>query len=84
MNVFSSMSYVEDIKVRHLYRVLSPSAHVLLSFCVELVLLTFSTVFMRVQVVRCPVHIFVAGWFQRTTVDHHYRLQTLSGGPRLF
>ena len=23
------------IKVRHLYRVLSPSAHVLLSFCVE-------------------------------------------------
>ena len=25
---------------------------------------------MRVQVVRCPVHIFVVVWFQRTTVDH--------------
>ena len=51
------------IKVHHLYRVSSPSAHVLLSFCVEYVLLTFSTIFMRVQVVRCPVHIFIAVWF---------------------
>ena len=67
--------------MRHLYRVLSPSAHVLLSFCVEYVLLTFSTIFMHVQVVRCPVHIFVVGCFQRTTVDHHCRLQKLSGGP---
>ena len=45
-----------------------------LSFCVESVLLTFSTIFMRVQVVRCPVHIFVAVLFQRTIVDHHCRL----------
>ena len=50
--------------MQHLYRVLSPSAHVLLLFCVEYVFLTFSTVFMRVQVVRCSVHIFLAVWFQ--------------------
>ena len=35
---------------------------------------------MRVQVVQCPVPIFVAVWFQRTNVDHRCRLQTLSGG----
>ena len=32
--------------------------------------MTFSTSFMRVQVVRCPLHIYVAVWFQRTNVDH--------------
>ena len=70
--------------MRQLYRVLSPFAHVLLSFCVEYVLFTFSTIFMHMQVVRCPVHIFVAVWFQRTTVDHRCRLQMLSGGPGQF
>ena len=34
-----------DIKVRQLYKVLSPSTYVLLSFCVEEVLLTISTFF---------------------------------------
>ena len=68
--------------MRHLYKVLSPSAHVFLSFCVESVPLTFSIVFMRVQVFLCPVHIFIAVWFQRTNVDHRCRLQSLSGGPR--
>ena len=72
------------IKVQQLYRVLSPSPHVFLSFCVEYVLLTFSTVFMRVQVVRCPMHIFVAVWFHRTTADYRCHFQTLSGGPEQF
>ena len=70
--------------MRQLYRVLSPSAHVLLSFCVEYVFFTFSTIFMCVQVVRCPVHIFVAVWFQRTIVDHRCQLQTLSRGSEQF
>ena len=44
------LGYVGYIKVQHLYRVLTPLAHVLLSFCVEYVPLTVSSVFMRVQV----------------------------------
>ena len=67
--------------MRHLHRVLTPSAHVLLSFYVEYVFLTFSTIFMRVQVVRCPVHTFVAVWLQRTPSDHRRQFKALSGGP---
>ena len=68
--------------MRHLYRFLSLSAHVLLSFCVEQVMLTFSTGFMRVQVVRCSVHIFVVVWFLEDNCKSSSSIPGVVGRPR--
>ena len=70
------------IKVQHLYRFFSPLAHVLLSFCVEYALLTFSTVFMLVQVVRCSMHIFIAVWFPKDNCRSSQSILGIVGRPR--
>ena len=70
--------------MRQLYRVLSPSAHVLLSFCVEYVLLTFSTVFYACTGYSMSRAHFHSGLVPKDNVDHRCQLQTLLGGPRQF
>ena len=64
------MMSVEYIKVQHLYSILIPPAHVLLSFCVRIGAFDrFS------RICSCAgflsfVHIFVGVCVQRTNVNH--------------
>ena len=61
---------VEYIKGQHLYRILIPLAHVLLSFCVRIGSFDRFCVFVLVQVFRVPCTLFVGVRVQRTNVDH--------------
>ena len=64
------MLTVEYIKGQHLYRILIPLAHILLSFCVRIGAFDRSHVFVLVQVFRVPCTLFVGVHVQRTNVDH--------------
>ena len=61
---------VEYIKGQHLYRILIPLTHVLLSFCVRIGAFDRSRVFVLVQVFRVSCTLFVGVRVQRTNVDH--------------
>ena len=61
---------VEYIKGQHLYRILIPPAHVLLSFCVRIGAFDRFRVFVPVQVFRVSCTLFVGVRVQRTNVDH--------------
>ena len=61
---------VEYIKGQHLYRILIPSAHILLSFYVRIGAFDRSRVFMLVRVFRVPHTLFIGVRVQRTNVDH--------------
>ena len=61
---------VEYIKGQHLYRILIPSPHILLSFCVRIGAFDRSRVFMLVQVFRVPHTLFIGVRVQRMNVDH--------------
>ena len=49
-----SLVTVEYIKEQHLYRILVPSTHILLSFCIRIGAFDRSRVFVLVQVFRVP------------------------------
>ena len=58
------------MKGQHLYRILIPSAHILLSFCVRIGAFDRSRVFVLVQVFQVPCTLFIGFHVQRTNVDH--------------
>ena len=62
------MHSVEYIKGQHLYWILIPSAHILLSFCVRIGAFDRSRVFVLVQVFRVQCTLFVGVRVQRTNV----------------
>ena len=64
------VSCVEYIKVQHLYRILIPSAHVLLPFCVRIGAFDRFSRFYASASFSGFVHIFVGVRVQRTNVDH--------------
>ena len=61
---------VEYIKEQHLYRILIPSAHILLSFCVRIGVFDRFRVFVLVQVFRVPCTLIVGVSVQRTDIGH--------------
>ena len=61
---------VEYTKGQHLYRILVPSAHILLSFCIGIGAFDRSIVFGLVQVFRVPCIIVIGVHVQRVNVDH--------------
>ena len=61
---------VEYIKEQQLYRILIPSAHILLSFCIRIGTFDRSRVFVLVQVFRVPWTLIVGVRVQRTDVGH--------------
>ena len=63
---------IEYIKVQHLYRVLIPTAHVLLSFCVRIGAFDRFSCFCAFVGFSSSVHIFVGVRVQRTNVDHRH------------
>ena len=64
------MWIVEYTKGQHLYRILVPSAYILLSFCIRIGAFDFSHVFVLVQVFRVPCIIIIGVRVQRASVDH--------------
>ena len=56
---FKKKHDVEYIKGQHLYRILTPLAHILLSFCVRIGVFDRSRVFVLVQVFRVPCTLFI-------------------------
>ena len=61
---------VEYVKEQHLYQILIPSAHILLSFCVRIGAFDCFHVFVLVQVFRVPCTLIVGVHVQRTDVGH--------------
>ena len=61
---------VEYIKGQHLYRILVPSAHILLSFCIRIGTFDRSRVFVLVQVFRVLCTLFIGVRVHRANVDH--------------
>ena len=66
----SCTSNVEYIKGQHLYRILIPYAHILLSFCIRIGDFDRFRVFVLVQVFRVPCALFIGVRVQRANVDH--------------
>ena len=64
------MEFVEYIKGQHLYRILVPSAHILLSFCIRIGAFDRSRVFVLVQVLRALCTLFIGVRVQRANVDY--------------
>ena len=64
------MRTVEYIKGQYLYRILVPSAHILLSFCIIIGAFDRSRVFVLVQIFRVPCTLFIGVCVQRANVDH--------------
>ena len=69
--------YVEYIKGQPLYRILVPSAHILLSFCIRIGAFDRSRVFGLVLVFRVPCILVIGVRVQRANVDHCGRRQPL-------
>ena len=61
---------VEYTKGKHLYRILVPSTHILLSFCIRIGAFDRSRVFGLVQVFQVPCIIVIGVRVQRANVDH--------------
>ena len=64
------MSGVEYIKGQHLYHILVPSAHILLSFCIRIGAFYRSHVFVLVQVFRVSCTLVIGVHVQRVNVDN--------------
>ena len=62
--------FVEYTKEQYLYRILVPSAHILLSFCIRIGAFDRSRVFGLVQVFQVPCIIVIGICVQRANVDH--------------
>ena len=69
--------YVEYIKGKHLYRILVPSAHILLSFCIRIGAFDRSRVFGLMQVFQVLCILVIGVRVQRANVDHCGRWQPL-------
>ena len=63
-------AYVEYTKGKHLYRILVPSAHILISFCIRIGAFDSSRVFRLVQVFRVPCILVIGVRVERANVDH--------------
>ena len=61
---------VEYTKEQHLYRILAPSAYILLSFCIRIGAFNRFRVFGLVQVVRISCIIVIRVRVQRENIDH--------------
>ena len=61
---------VEYTKEQHLYRILVPSTHILLTFCIRIGTFDRSRVFGRVQVFRVPCIIIIGVRVQRTDIGY--------------
>ena len=61
---------VEYTKEKHLYRILVPSAHNLLTFCIRIGTFDRSRVFGRVQVFWVPCIIIIGVCVQRTDIGY--------------
>ena len=66
----SDLLSVEYTKGKHLYRILVPSAHILLSFCITKGAFDRSRVFGLVQVFWVPCILVIGVCVQRANVDH--------------
>ena len=69
-NFASITVIIEYIKEQHLYRILVPSAYILLSFCIRIGAFDRSRVFGLVQVFWVPCIIVIRVRVQRANVDH--------------
>ena len=64
------MMTVEYIKEQHLYHILIPPAHILLSYCVRIGAFDHSRVFGACAGFRVPCTLFIGVRVQRMNVDH--------------
>ena len=64
------MPSVEYTKKQHLYRILVPSAHILLTFCIRIGTFDRSHIFGRVQVFRVPCIIIIEVRVQRIDIGY--------------
>ena len=61
---------VEYTKEQHVYRILVPSAHILLTFCIRIGVFHCSRVFGLVKVFRVPCIIIIGVRVQRTDIGY--------------
>ena len=61
---------VEYTKEQHLYRILAPSAHILLTFCIRIGAFDRSRVFGLVHVFRVPCIIIIGVRVQRKDIGY--------------
>ena len=67
------MSIVEYTKEKHLYRILVPAAHILLTFCIRIGAFDCSRVFGLVQVFSGSMH----NYYRGSCPENRYRLLRL-------